>query len=263
MSAIGRVFNKALRRPVADPLQETKLEVDEAISLCGLAGFRKSKIRRIILTIPGFDKLTKDPKYAQVDLEKAFEGLRGRRAPSHMQFLQTGLSAASLRSRALALYQQQVVDKGTFPPDTEGQVQEEVDRWIRCWTEEMRLLNVYEQRQLEIKFEGEFAGRRAATPERFAVMVADERDVKHAQNLESFERGQGERRASLKPLGFNNRLPITHTSLRSGYASSPKAASTEQFLTPPSKGWNGEGISRPGSAQSVDVEGYFATRPTA
>ena len=263
MSAMGKLFNKALRRPIADPLQETKLEVDEAISLCGLAGFRESKIRRVILTIPGFEKLNKDPRYVQSNLGNAFESLRGRRARSHMQFLEAGLSAAALRARALALYRQQVVVKGAFAPDTEVQVQEEAERWICRWTEEIRLLNLYEQRQLELKFEAEFAGHRAAMPGRPAVTVTDEQDVKRKQNLESFEKGSDERRTSMKPHGFNNRLPITHASLQSGYKTSPKAASTEHVLSPPSKGWGGEGISRPGSAQSVDVDGHLGSRPTA
>ena len=264
MTVFGKVFGRGSKETPVDPLQSVKIEVAEAIALCSLAGFRGFKVRQILLTIPDFKKVDLK-EYDPHELDKTFLGMSSRRDPALMNLLEHGASAAALRTQAIDLYKRDVLDKERAPPDSEDAVKEEGRMYLRRWREQIRQLNVYERRQLELKFEREISDYVAKMDVKEAVKILDERDVKRMKNLDAFERGLPERRDSMKVskhVKLNNRIPVTPQNLRDGYKNSSMAMSTEQFLQLPRAASSDQPALRPGSAQSVDPEGFFKPRPS-
>ena len=264
MSLIDRIFKRSGSRPrVEHDPKDVETEANDAIILLYLAGFRPAKIRLLLETIPSFKKVDCH-EYKAGNIELFFKGMSGRRDPELTAVLEHGASAAALRAQALDIYKVRVLDRGFAEPDTPAEAKAEEGAWLQRWTEQVRQLNVHQRRQLEFRFGKEIGNYVRKMGEGAARKVLDEDSARMMMNLGAFQESEPDRRAAMsaKPA-LNNRRPLTPRLLQAGYKTSPKSQSTEGFLPPPGseKGWDGQGVRRPGSAQSLDVEGKFVSRP--
>ena len=190
---------------------EMKDKVVRVVSLAMLAGFRISKVRQCIETIPDFSKFDKKD-YEEDRLMKTFMGIRGRRSQAHKDLLEEVDSAAHLATMANNFFCSKV-EGGK--PETDTQIKnDEAREFVARWRHEIWAFSYHNRDDLKAKFE---PGIDAAA----AKLV----NGKEVNNLEKFESESPARRKDLDANAAykNNRQVLTRSALltRSSRGTSP------------------------------------------